>query len=139
MARYKWPFALLVVPFLAGSCSNDTYESGDGDYSYLRADFVEAHTKAPNEIDYAVTDNRDSLALSPRYRVSWASQADTNYRGLLYYSKVDHHTAIASRSFRFPWWLGSPKARSRRFERTPLCSKVHGSAAIGVISTLAFR
>ena len=116
MARYKWPFTLLVVPFLAGSCSNDTYESGDGDYSYLRADFVEAHTKAPNEIDYAVTDNRDSLALSPRYRVSWASQADTNYRGLLYYSKVDHHTAIASRFFQVPVvaWQSKSKVKAVR-------------------------
>lgn len=72
---------------IVGGCTTETYESGDGAYSYLRADFVEMHSKAPGKIDYAVTDDGDSVALAPHLDVAWAGKADTIYRALLYYSK----------------------------------------------------
>jgi hypothetical protein len=79
--------ALITIIFVA--CSADNYDTGDGKYSYLCADFVEAHTVAASEINYAMTDDGDSLVLSPHAMVSWAMTKDSTYRALLYYNKVE--------------------------------------------------
>lgn len=79
------PFFLLVLIFLASSCTTETYETGDGKYSYLRADFVEAHTIAEKTIDQAVTDDGEHLLLIPYATAAWAVKPDTVYRALLYY------------------------------------------------------
>ena len=77
---------LMTLPFLV-SCSNEGYETGDGSYSYVRADFVEAHTVARGEFDSAVTDENEHLVLSPHAMEKWAGTADSTYRALLYYKK----------------------------------------------------
>ena len=51
----------------------------------MRADFALAHCAVKGELDYAVTDDGDSLLLSPRATASWTSKADSVYRALLYY------------------------------------------------------
>jgi len=49
-------FETLIMGLMMSACSHDSYESGDGRDSYLRADFVEAHTASAHEISSAVTD-----------------------------------------------------------------------------------
>ena len=77
---------LMALPLLVG-CSNEGYETGDGSDSYVRADFVEAHTVARGAFDSAVTDEDERLVLSPHALGEWAGTADSTYRALLYYKK----------------------------------------------------
>lgn len=74
---------------MLSACKNDSYESGDGQYSYLQADFVEANTSASKELFSARTDDGDMLLFSPHVFKEWASTPDSVYRSLLYYNKVN--------------------------------------------------
>lgn len=85
---HRWILCAL-LPLCLVSCNTDSYESGDGKYSYMRADFSLVHTVSEQRIDYAITDEGDSLALSPQGIASWATKADTLYRALLCYNKVE--------------------------------------------------
>lgn len=80
---------------LLASCENDTYDKGEGAYSYLQADFVEAHANGEKEIDYVITDNGDSLSLVTPCVAAWAKTADSTYRAALYYDKVEGGKAKA--------------------------------------------
>lgn len=72
------------------SCTNDAYDTGDGDYSYLRADFGEVATGADTCcIVGAETDEGETLSFNQPYRCRWAAVADTTYRALIYYNKVN--------------------------------------------------
>ena len=82
-------FGLALTTLLFAACTADNYDTGDGKYSYLRADFVEAHTVASGKIDYAITDDGDSVRLNPVVSASWATKRDSIYRALLYYNKVE--------------------------------------------------
>lgn len=73
---------------LIAACTADNYETGDGRYSYLRADFVTAHTGSKGMIDRCQTDDDSLLSFSPPLAASWADTPDTLYRALLYYNKV---------------------------------------------------
>ncbi|MCI6618621.1 MAG: NigD-like N-terminal domain-containing protein [Prevotella sp.] len=79
---------LLCLLLIMAACTADQYDTGDGRYSYLSADFVRAHTSMAGAVDYAVTDDGDSLILNPEGKASWATKADSVYRALLYYNKV---------------------------------------------------
>ena len=84
-------------------CKNDTYDSGDGKYSYIKADFIEAHTASAKEINYAITDDGDSLVLSPHVSADWAAKSDSDYRALLYYyNTVNNNTTTAYSISRVP-------------------------------------
>ena len=78
-----------VLSSLVASCTNDFYEKGDGEYSLLRADFVEAHVREDKRVDYVLTDDGDSLSTMKPFTVSWLQKGDTIYRALLYYNLVD--------------------------------------------------
>lgn len=80
---------LLAAAAVATGCKHNSYDSGDGELSYMRADFTEAHTVAPKQLDYAVTDEGDKVVFASRYGCDWASKTDTTYRALVYYNKVD--------------------------------------------------
>ncbi len=67
------------------ACTSENYNSGDGEYSYLAAELVEAHTRADKAIDYADTDNGVRLTVGGTTAPAWAAKADTAYRALLYY------------------------------------------------------
>ena len=71
------------------SCTTEEYESGDGEMSYLRADFVMAYAGADKSIVSAVTDEGEQLTWSKGFAPKWAEKADTTYRALLYYNKVE--------------------------------------------------
>ena len=81
--------ALLAFGFLIlSSCTQESYESGDGEYSLMKAEFVDAHTNGESKLVNVMTDDGDSLILTKPMEYKWASTADSTYRALLYYNKV---------------------------------------------------
>ena len=70
------------------SCTQDTYDKGEGQYSYLLGDFVEAQIGADKNIVSLLTDEGESLPLSKPYTAKWITRSDTVYRCMLYYNKV---------------------------------------------------
>jgi len=79
-------FSLLISH---SSCTQDAYEKGEGKYSLMRADFVEAHTNSQKQIDQIFTDDGDQFAITKAFTAKWVTTADSTYRCILYYNKVD--------------------------------------------------
>ena len=89
--RIPRPAAVLLL--IAGvllllSCKNDSYESGDSRYSYLRADFCMRHTSDKGAIDYLLIDGGDTVRIATPVKLNWASKADSLYRALVYYDVI---------------------------------------------------
>lgn len=80
---------VLMLPLTWLACSHDAYESGDGKYSYLRADFVAARSGTAGQIVSATTDEGETLSFSEPVAAKWATTADSTYRALLYYNLRD--------------------------------------------------
>lgn len=80
---------ILSLVLLVVACENDTYDSGDGALSYMRADFVEASTDASARIASVIADDGEQFSLSPAFACKWAETPDSVYRALLYYNKVE--------------------------------------------------
>lgn len=79
------------------ACNNDSYDSGQGAYSLLCADFVMAHANGLGVIDYAITDDGDSLVLSRFVQAGWIVTADSSYRAVMYYNKAGEETGSHGR------------------------------------------
>ena len=47
------------------ACETNSYETGDGTNSYLKAHFAEAHTATNATLAFAVTDEGDTLRFPP--------------------------------------------------------------------------
>lgn len=86
-------FVSFSVLSLLCACTQDAYDQGTGTYSLTQADFVEAHADANGLVDYVLTDDGDSLALTTPQNVSWVQRKDSVYRALFYYNKVAEHEA----------------------------------------------
>ena len=69
------------------SCSSEGYDTGDGAYSYLAADFALLHTGADRAVTAATLDDGTQVQLSNPFTAEWAARPDTAYRALLYYDK----------------------------------------------------
>lgn len=80
----------VVLLMLLAACEQEVYEKGDGEYSYMRADFVEAFVNADMQVSRVVTDNDDELPLTKPYSADWIKRPDTTYRAVLYYNKVEN-------------------------------------------------
>ena len=80
---------MAVALWLTAACETDDYETGDGKYSYLRADFVEARSGEAKKVVSAVTDEGDSLVFRDGADCSWLTTPDSVYRGLLYSARGD--------------------------------------------------
>jgi hypothetical protein len=78
---------------LTVSCTRDAYDKGQGPYSLMRADLVEAHVRTDSLIDQITTDDGDQLTLTEPRKPSWVKQVDTLYRALFYYNKVEKNQA----------------------------------------------
>lgn len=78
------------------SCESENYESGDGKYSNLRADFAEAHTNHNAQFYGFMTDDGDSLAIAEPVAYKWASTPDSTYRAIVYYNQVKGKAEIVS-------------------------------------------
>ena len=73
---------------MISGCTQDAYDKGEGKYSLMRADFVEANSNAQNEIDRITTDDGDVLPASKPFKVKFVNTPDSVYRCVLYYNKV---------------------------------------------------
>ena len=79
-------FSLLISH---SSCTQDAYEKGEGKYSLMRADFVEAHANGQKEIDLITTDDGNQYSVTKAFTTKWVTTADSTYRCILYYNKVE--------------------------------------------------
>ncbi len=86
---------LCLLAFLL-SCEAESYESGDGKYSNVRADFAEVHTNANAQFYGLMTDDGDSLTIAEPKAYKWAATADSTYRALVYYNKVEGKADVVS-------------------------------------------
>lgn len=79
---------LTSIILLLAACTSESYESGEGKYSGMRADFTEAVTDGTGAIKSFTTDDGDQLTLTRAVKPQWQTKADTTYRALIYYNKV---------------------------------------------------
>ena len=103
MRRFDFSFArrwrlicLLLISVFAASCTQDAYEKGDGKYSLMRGDFVEAQVDHGKQMVSITTDDGDQLPLVQPFTAKWITTADTVYRCMLYYNKVEDTQGKAS-------------------------------------------
>ena len=92
MKRLSLPAIVMALALLSGfnaSCTQESYESGTGKYSLMLAEFVDAHTNGDGKLFSVMTDEGDSLLLTVPAERTWAAKADTTFRSLLYYNKVN--------------------------------------------------
>jgi hypothetical protein len=88
MVKYLLILFTIHYSLFIASCTQDAYDKGEGEYSLLRADFVEAHTNGQKQVDYVITDDGELLSVSEPFTAKWLTKADTLYRCALYYNKV---------------------------------------------------
>lgn len=91
-----WLPAIVALLFMA--CESDSYKTGDGRYSYLQAEMVEAYTTDKHVISHVVTDEGKQLQLQPSFNAQWAEKADTVYRAWLYYDYSEGATSVKPRT-----------------------------------------
>ena len=89
-------FLLPLSSFLFFSCTQDAYEKGEGRYSLMRGDFAEAVVNNVRQVTRIVTDDGDELAVTSPYSAKWIAKADTTYRCMLYYNKVEGKAEVVS-------------------------------------------
>ena len=99
--KKRWGWMILSLLFtihcsLVSSCSQDVYEKGEGKYSLMRGDFAEAVVNSNKQVTKIVTDDGDELSLTAPYTAKWLTKADTTYRCMLYYNKVDNKAEVIS-------------------------------------------
>ncbi len=78
-----------VVLAAFAACQSDSYETGQGPYSLIQADFVEAHTSALGLVDRVEIDEGHVFSLAQPQEVKWATTPDSLYRALFYYEKTN--------------------------------------------------
>lgn len=82
-----------MVAMLLPSCEIDSYEKGEGEYSLMTADFVEATIDRDRQVAQAVTDGGEHLTMIKPMTASWINKGDTTYRALLYYRALGNGAA----------------------------------------------
>lgn len=87
MKKYTLPLFLFVL--LLFSCETDNYEKGQGKYSLMLADIGEVTVNGDKQATAFTTDDGDSYTLTYPASVQWMQTADTTYRAVIYYNKVE--------------------------------------------------
>ena len=77
---------------LMASCTHASYDTGDGEYSHLRTDYVNVEVK-DQLIQSITTDDGTALNINPGLKVI-TNPKDTTLRWLLYYNKVNNSDPI---------------------------------------------
>lgn len=85
--RRLLPFCLFTC--LLFSCTTDSYEKGQGKYSLMQADLCELTVNGQKQGTSFVTDDGDTYQLLSPYTGTWITTADTVYRTIIYYNKVE--------------------------------------------------
>ena len=79
---------LIGITLLTAGCKHSSYDTGDGEYSHLRTDYVNVEVK-DNYVQSIITDDGRQLNISPGMKVT-TNPKDTTLRWLLYYN-VNHN------------------------------------------------
>lgn len=108
------------VLFAIQACQTDSYDKGEGQYSYTQADFVEAHANDSRAVDRVTTDDGDILTLTPQPTASWITTADSTYRALLYYNKKSDGHAQPVAISRVPVMTVVPAHESKETKTDPV-------------------
>ena len=91
MMKRFLPFYLFA--FLLFSCETDSYEKGEGKYSLMQADMGELMINGEKQAVAFTTDDVDSYTLTSPVTSQWIQTADTTYRAIIYYNKVENGQA----------------------------------------------
>lgn len=78
-----------LLPFFLFSCETDNYEKGEGKYSLMKADMAELSVNGQKYATSFLTDDGDNYQLINPYTAKWIETADTTYRTIIYYNKVE--------------------------------------------------
>lgn len=70
------------------SCTTDAYDKGEGKFSMMTAEMVDAHVGADKKVDFAVTDDGERLVPQKPFTISWITKGDTTYRALFYFNRT---------------------------------------------------
>ena len=81
--------AIVLFVFVLFSCETDSYEKGEGKYSLMQADLVDLTIDGQLQGVAFVTDDGDAYQLTSPFTAQWIEFADTTYRTILYYNKVE--------------------------------------------------
>lgn len=82
---------LISLSVLAG-CTIDSYDKGEGKYSQMTGELVDAYTDGGARLVYATMDDGKRLTFAQPAAVKWMTTADSVYRAAIYY-KVDESGA----------------------------------------------
>ena len=93
MTRHTLLFALASI---VAACTSTPYETGDGRYSNLHAQFVEARSAAAQQLVSAEADDGSRLVFQYPHQCTWAATPDSIYRALLYYTLQGTHVRPVS-------------------------------------------
>lgn len=78
-----------IAAMLMVACETESYETGQGEYSLMQADLCELTVNGQKQGASFVTDDGDTYTLKAPYTAKWIETADTVYRTLIYYNKVE--------------------------------------------------
>lgn len=84
---------LCLFTFLLFSCETDSYEKGQGKYSLMLADMGEIVINSEKQAVSFTTDDGDGYTLTSPVTGQWIQTADTTYRAIIYYNKVENGQA----------------------------------------------
>jgi len=107
-------FSLMLAALSA--CETDSYEKGQGKYSLTMADMGEVTVNGSKEVVAFTTDDGDSYRLIVPTSVQWIQTADTTYRAIIYYNKVENGQAESMGLTSVPTMI--PKEHWRYKEKT---------------------
>ena len=80
-------FGLLALSFF--SCTTDAYDKGEGDYSLMVVEMADVKVNHDKQAVSAVTDEGEQLLFAKPFTINWFTTADSVYRAVLYYNKVE--------------------------------------------------
>lgn len=88
MRNYSFIFSILILVTSLVACSEDAYETGDTNLSYMSAEMVNMRVKGKDVVSI-INDSQNSLEFKKGLKVAESmARPDTIYRLMLYYSNV---------------------------------------------------
>ena len=111
---------IVLFAFVLSSCTKESYEQGDGQYSQLTADFAELTVNSRKQGVSFVTDEGVRYILQQSVTASWIKTADSIYRATIYYNKVEEHTAEAVKVINMPTLIPRDASLYKRQPQDPL-------------------
>jgi len=84
----------LHLSLITSSCTQDAYEKGEGRYSQMVAEMVEAKTSTDGRVVSFVTDNDEQFTVNSPFTSKLMPKADTVYRAIFYYNKEEQGAEV---------------------------------------------